>query len=39
MSTLLTLVGVLLAAAIAVWMAGTGALLAAFRLRWRIARA
>jgi uncharacterized membrane protein YbhN (UPF0104 family) len=35
MSTLLTLVGVLLAAAIAAWMLGTGALLAAFRLRLR----
>jgi uncharacterized membrane protein YbhN (UPF0104 family) len=39
MSTLLTLVGVLLAAAVAVWMIGAGPLVALLRLRLRPARA
>jgi hypothetical protein len=39
MSTLLTLMGVLLAAGIAVWMIGSKPLRATLRLRWRVARA
>jgi uncharacterized membrane protein YbhN (UPF0104 family) len=39
MSTLLTLVGVVLATGIAVWMAGPRAAPAALRMRWRTARA